>query len=84
MAADELGKHSPDGSRLGQATSSLVAFYGSTPVVQPTSTLQGAVSIGALSGDSVVSLCVSLANANRALVNEIRASLVRLGLMAGS
>ena len=84
MAADEVGKHSPDGSRHGQATSSLVAFWGSTPVVQPTSTLQAAVSIAALSGDSVVSLCVSLTNANRALLDEIRASLVRVGIIAGS
>ena len=84
MAADEVGKKSPDGSRHGQATSSLVAFWGSTPVVQPTSTAQTAVSIAALSGDSVVSLCVSLANAQLTLLTEIRASLVRVGIMAGS
>ena len=35
MAVFELSNKNPDGTRLGQSSSDLVAFYGATPVDQP-------------------------------------------------
>jgi hypothetical protein len=41
----EIGDNGPDGTRLGlSATTSYVAFWGATPVVQPTNASQSAVS----------------------------------------
>lgn len=39
MAADQLSKGSPDGTKLGQSATDLVGLYGVTPVAQRTSTV---------------------------------------------
>ena len=45
----ELDDNGPDGTRLGRsATTSYVGFWGATPVVQPTSTSQSAVSTASI------------------------------------
>lgn len=36
MAVDELSKKNPDGTRMGQSSSDVIAFYGATPVAQQT------------------------------------------------
>lgn len=36
MAVKELSDKGPDGTRLGQSTSDLIAFHGSTPIAQAT------------------------------------------------
>jgi hypothetical protein len=42
----ELTDFNPDGTRFGQSTSDKVAFYGATPVVQPSMTLSATTAIG--------------------------------------
>src|SRR2546423_10575526 len=43
MAADQLTKNPPDGTKFGQSASDLIAFYGASPVAQPTSADQSAL-----------------------------------------
>lgn len=73
MAALQLSDKGPDGTKLGQSTSDLIAFYGTTPVSQRASSVQATV---ASSG--------SFGATQAALLNEIRDTLVALGLMKGS
>ena len=40
---EQVTNNSPDGAQMGKGTAEKVAFYGSTPVVQPTSANQAAV-----------------------------------------
>lgn len=72
MGIKQLSDGNPLGTRLGQSATDLVGFYGATPVVQPTSAAQSAVTAGA-----------SLVGAV-ALLIEIRSALVTLGIMKGS
>ncbi len=44
---EQVTNNSPDGAQVGKGTGEKVAFYGSTPVVQPTSASQGTVTITA-------------------------------------
>ena len=73
MAVEYLGAGSPDGTQLGRSTTDKVAFYGTTPVSQRASSDQATV---ASSG--------SFGATQAALLNEIRATLVAVGLMKGA
>lgn len=86
MAVNQLSDGNVEGTTLGQSTSDLVAFHGSAPSAQRSGTDQAAVStstaIAVSSGYGFSTM--AQANAIIALVNEIRATLVAKGLMAGS
>lgn len=95
MGVKELSDKGPDGTRLGQSTADLVAFWGSTPISQRASaSLTSTASLLAMTGASLVantSTTVSgifgfnstmYAELVNALV-EIRAALVALGLHKG-
>lgn len=73
MAIKQLSDGGSDGSKLGQSTTDKIAFYGTTPVSQRASSDQATV---ASSG--------SFGATQAALLNEIRATLVALGLMKGA
>lgn len=85
-----------DGFQMGSATTSKVAFYGSTPVSQPTNASQAAItdsSGGAASATTGIQALTAtynstiLGNAIATLAaqgNAIRAALVSLGLIKGS
>jgi hypothetical protein len=45
MSVKELSDKGPDGTRLGQTSTDLVAFYGATPTAQPTVTAIGTTTI---------------------------------------
>lgn len=51
---EQVTANSPDGAQFGKGTGEKIAFYGSTPVIQPTSGNQAAVTItaGALTENS--------------------------------
>lgn len=95
MAVKELSDGNPDGTRLGQGTSDLVGFWGTSPVSQRTSaTLTATASLFAITGASYVantSATVSgLFGFNSVMVkqvwdaiNEIRDALTALGLHKG-
>lgn len=74
----------PDGQVIGQATTDLVAFHGSSPVAQRTSAAQAAVVTTAPTNSSPYGFTQAQATAMIALVNELRAALVEKGIIKGS
>ena len=87
---------SPDGYLVGQSSTDLVAFYGATPIAQPTAAAQATV-VDASGGTAAPTngiLTVTgtynsaiLANAIATLAaqgNAMQAALVSLGLIKGS
>lgn len=72
MAANQLSNGNSEGTRLGQSASDKLSFYSvTTPIVQPSSTNQSAITAGATT------------TACNTLVIELRAALVALGLIKG-
>lgn len=83
MTIRQLSDGNPDGNSFGQSTSDKISFYNVTPVVQPANTAAVAttgVATGAVYGFTTA----AQGNAAIALLNQIRADLVTLGLKAGS
>lgn len=83
----QLSKGTVDGVCMGQSATDKAAFYGATPVVQPTSTIQAvALSTAAVSISATQWGFASSAQADGVvrLVNRLRADLVTLGLITGS
>lgn len=77
--------NSPDGAQIGKASTELIAFFGATPVVQPSGASQAAVSTAAATtGGAIYGYTSAQANSLVALVNQIRTDLVTLGLIKGS
>jgi hypothetical protein len=72
MAVYQLSDARSDGQVLGQSVTDKVGFFGVTPVVQPTSANQAAITAGATT------------TACNTLVIELRTALVNLGLIKGS
>lgn len=108
-ATDSLYTKSPKtsgGKQDGQSASDLLGFYGATPISQPTSASQAAVTgvtdgstgvaaatngIQPLTGTynsalliNAIATLAQLGNANKVLVNQLRADLISLGLIKGS
>jgi len=81
--AENVTYNSPDGAVMGASTTELIAFYGSTPVVQPTSASQAAVT-ATITTTAVLTQAATQAAANTVLLNQIRSELVTLGLITGS
>lgn len=87
MAVEYLDKGNDDGTVFGQTSSEKIAFYGGTPQVQGTitatavdtsvavSTTTGAITSWGFSSSTQANGIVSL-------VNELRAELVAIGLLA--
>lgn len=72
----------PDGMMVGLSAAEKLAFHGATPVVQPASAAQAAVSAGALnSGDAGTDTVIGEI---RTLANRLRLDLVTLGLIKGA
>ena len=96
MAVDNLSKAPSDGTAFGQNISDKIAFYGVTPVSQPTASAQTAItdsSGGAANPATGVAQNTATYNStiiNNALAtitaqtNAFRTALVNLGLIKGS
>lgn len=87
------GKHCSDydstGTYLGQDSSDKIGFYGTTPVVQPSSASQAAVTATALgtidfTSATEAATVVAAVNELKILANQVRAELVELGLISGA
>jgi hypothetical protein len=77
-----IGFGSPD--TMGTSATSLISFYGVTPIVQPSSSAQAALTL-TTSLQSGFGFTTSAGfNAFIAQLENIRASLVLLGLLKGS
>lgn len=95
MAIKYLDDGGPDGTvAFKSATLSLGAFYGATPVVQPTAAAQSAVPTTSLttitdivttaSVTGAVNMAITRVSELTTLTNRLRADLVTLGLIKGS
>ena len=77
------GDPTADGVGLGKTATSKVGFYGTTPVVQPASASQAAVTATTTTTATTTALQTDL-DAVRVLANQIRSEMVTLGLMTGA
>lgn len=77
MAVKQLSDGSTDGTKLGQSASDKVGLYGVTPVVQRSGAIQATSQLSASS-------YVSVASNTTAIVMEIAATLIALGIWKGS
>ena len=80
------GKHiqfgTTSGSKIGSAATEKLAFWGASPIVQPASANQAAVTQTA--GASYTATEQAMMNSLKALVNQLRSDLVATGLIKGS
>jgi hypothetical protein len=67
----QLSDGNPGGTGLGQGASDVISFYGVTPVTQRAGTIQATSNVTATSNSAAV-------------LNEIAATLVALGIWKGS
>lgn len=90
MAGEKnLTDYDTDGAFIGQDSSDKIGFYGTTPVVQPSSASQAAVTATALgtidfTSATEAATVVAAVNELKILSNQIRAELVELGLISGA
>lgn len=81
----QLSDGNPGGSGLGQSSTDTISFYGATPVAQRSGAVQAAVTTTAATSTTPYGFStVTQANAVVTLVNELRATLVGNGMIAGS
>lgn len=78
----DIGLGSPQ--TVGTSAASLVAFYGATPVVQPANAAQAALTLTTALSSGFGFTSATAFNAFTAQLENIRASLVTLGLLKGS
>ena len=96
MTVQYVDNGNPDGAVLGQDATEKIAFYGKTPVVQPTSASQAAVAATVVTTASTTTTpagyatttqatnIATIVDATRTLVNQLRSDLVTLGLIKGA
>jgi hypothetical protein len=83
MPVRHLSDGNPDGTVLGQSASDLISFYNATPIPQRSGAAQAAVPTAAPTNTGPFGYTQAQAAAILTLLNEIRATLVALGLMKG-
>jgi hypothetical protein len=72
------------GVKVGTAITQKLGFYNATPIVQPAGAAQAAVATTGATSSTPFGYTEAQANAIVALVNEMRSTLVNLGLMKGA
>ncbi len=78
----DIGLGSPQ--TVGTTAASLIAFYGVTPIVQPASAVQAALTLVTGSAGGIGFVTTTGFSAFIAQLENIRASLVLLGLLKGA
>ena len=81
---EQVTTNSPDGAQMGQATGDKIGFYGSTPVIQPTSANQAVVTATQVavtdSLDGATFTGTALSTSSTPTVDELEAIAGMLGL----
>lgn len=77
MPVNELSDKGPDGTRMGQSTTDLIAFYGTTPIAQRALAAQATSLVGTASSTAIDTL-------TKAAIIEIMSTLAALGLWKGA
>lgn len=83
MAVEYIGDGNSDGSTFIRTSTEKGSFFGSTPVVQPASASQAAVSGTVTTTVTTTALATDVA-AVIVLANQLRSELATLGLIKGS
>lgn len=83
MAKQELHDGRPDGCNVAKASTDKLGFYGTTPVVQPSSASQAAVT-GTTTATATTTALAADVVLLTTLANQLRSELVALGLIKGS
>jgi hypothetical protein len=83
MPVKQLSDGNPDGTVLGQSPCDLISFYNAAPVPQRSGAAQAAVGTAAPTNSTPYGFSEAQAQAIVTLLNEIRATLVDVGLMKG-
>ena len=90
MGLEQIHSGVPDGTSFGRGTTDKISFYGVTPIAQRTGSAQAiaatTVAVSTTTG-AITSWGFSLstqANGIVTLLNEMRATLIAVGLMKGS
>jgi hypothetical protein len=83
MPAKQLSDGNPEGTVLGQSPSDLISFYNAAPVSQRCGEAQAAVPASGPTNVGPFGYTQEQAAAIVTLLNEIRATLVGMGLMKG-
>ncbi len=83
MPVRQLSDGNPDGTVLGQSAADLISFYNATPVTQRSGAAQAAVPTTTPTNTTPYGFSQAQAAAIITLLNEIRATLVGLGVMKG-
>lgn len=81
---EQLSYGAPDGAQLGGASTDKVGFWGATPVTQPTNAAQAALALTTGTASGFGFTTVTAFNAFTAQLENIRASLVTVGILKGS
>lgn len=85
MAKEVLGSNLPDGTSVGKGTTQKISFYGVTPIVQRSGSVQATLGTVTMTQTSPFGFTTSAQGlAVAAQLEELRAALVALGLIAGS
>lgn len=81
----QLSDGNPDGVSLGQSATDKISFYNATPIVQRSGAAQAAVAVTGSTTSTPYGYTTSAqADGIVTLLNEIRTTLVNLGLIKGS
>lgn len=81
---EQLSYGAPSGAMLGKSATEKVGFFGITPVTQPTNAAQAALTLTTATTAGFGFANATAFNAFIAQLENIRASLVLLGLIKGS
>lgn len=81
---NHLSDGRPDGTMVGNAAADKVGFYGITPATQPTNSAQAALSLTTATTGGFGFVSSAAFNSFTAQLENIRASLVTLGIIKGS
>lgn len=83
MSVQELTRYADDGARVGQDASDKVAFWGKTPLDQPASASQAAVTTSVTATVTTGDLASTVADIIT-LLNQLRGDLVSTGIIKGA
>ena len=87
MAAQDFEQvtyNAPSGAQVGSSATEKVAFFGATPVVQPTDAAQTALTLTTATSGGFGFVTSAAFDSFTAQLENIRASLETLGLIQGS
>lgn len=84
MAAGVIGDGRPDGNTFGSATTELISFYGVAAIAQPAAAAQAALTLTTATSGGFGFVSSAAFNSFTAQLENMRASLVLLGLFKGA